>query len=73
MTQIAPIRCVGDSWAHMNILLGDVFCWRTNLGWVMRPILLDSSFLCGATQDLYHGSPLGFQSTEFSVEECEFL
>nr|KAJ0199187.1 hypothetical protein LSAT_V11C600318550 [Lactuca sativa] len=58
-TQIAPIRCAGDSWAHMNIQPGDVFCWPTNLGWVMGPILLYSSFLCGATLALYHGSPLG--------------
>ncbi|KAK8942673.1 putative acyl-activating enzyme 18, peroxisomal [Platanthera zijinensis] len=37
----------------------DVFCWPTNLGWVMGPILLYSCFLNGATLALYHGSPLG--------------
>ncbi|KAL4591323.1 hypothetical protein LXL04_004281 [Taraxacum kok-saghyz] len=58
-TQVAPIRCASDSWAHMDIQPGDVFCWPTNLGWVMGPILLYSSFLCGATLALYHGSPLG--------------
>ncbi|XP_021279085.1 probable acyl-activating enzyme 18, peroxisomal isoform X1 [Herrania umbratica] len=58
-TQLSPIRCSSDAWAHIDIGVGDVFCWPTNLGWVMGPILLFSCFLTGATLALYHGSPLG--------------
>ncbi|KAL7124496.1 hypothetical protein ABFS83_14G052200 [Erythranthe nasuta] len=57
-TQLSPIRCAADSWAHLDVRVGDVFCWPTNLGWVMGPILLYSCFLAGATLALYHGSPL---------------
>ncbi|KAH7836660.1 hypothetical protein Vadar_004042 [Vaccinium darrowii] len=58
-THLSPIRCAADSWAHCNVQPGDVFCWPTNLGWVMGPILLYSCFLTGATLAIYHGSPLG--------------
>ncbi|XP_065005682.1 probable CoA ligase CCL12 isoform X1 [Musa acuminata AAA Group] len=58
-TQISPIRCAADSWAHIDIQAGDICCWPTNLGWVMGPIILYSCFLNGATLALYHGSPLG--------------
>ncbi|KAL3719821.1 hypothetical protein ACJRO7_004752 [Eucalyptus globulus] len=58
-TQLSPIRCSADSWAYINIQAGDVFCWPTNLGWVVGPIVLYSCFLAGATLALYHGSPLG--------------
>lgn len=58
-TQLSPIRCAADSWAHIDTQVGDVFCWPTNLGWVMGPVLLYSCFLSGATLALYHGSPLG--------------
>ncbi|KAM1472451.1 hypothetical protein ACFX13_029405 [Malus domestica] len=57
-TQLSPIRCAADSWAHNDNQVGDVFCWPTNLGWVMGPILLYSCFLTGSTLALYHGSPL---------------
>ncbi|GMY16103.1 putative acyl-activating enzyme 18, peroxisomal [Fagus crenata] len=50
-TQLSPIRCAADSWAHMDTQIGEVVCWPTNLGWVMGPILLSLA--------LYHGSPLG--------------
>ncbi|KAJ9183134.1 hypothetical protein P3X46_007039 [Hevea brasiliensis] len=58
-TQLSPIRCASDAWAHIDIQVGDVYCWPTNLGWVMGPILLYSCFLNGATLALFHGSPLG--------------
>ncbi|KAL7203018.1 hypothetical protein ACSBR1_034465 [Camellia fascicularis] len=58
-TQLSPIRCAADSWAHVDVQSGDVLCWPTNLGWVMGPILLYSCFLTGATLALYNGSPLG--------------
>ncbi|GAB2229378.1 hypothetical protein Droror1_Dr00023517 [Drosera rotundifolia] len=58
-TQLAPIRSAADAWAHLNVQAGDVFCWPTNLGWVMGPTIVYASFLCGAALALYHGSPLG--------------
>ncbi|KAJ4731422.1 hypothetical protein LUZ62_010985 [Rhynchospora pubera] len=58
-TQLSPVRCGGDSWAHTDACSGDVLCWPTNLGWVMGPITLYSSLLTGGTLALYHGSPLG--------------
>lgn len=58
-TQLSPIQAAADSWAHMDIQIGDVMCWPTNLGWVVGPILLYGCFLTGATLALYHGSPLG--------------
>ncbi|KAK9072550.1 hypothetical protein SSX86_008984 [Deinandra increscens subsp. villosa] len=58
-TQISPIRPAAEAWAHLDLKPGDVYCWPTNLGWVMGPILLYSCFLNGATLALYHGSPLG--------------
>ncbi|XP_030507392.2 probable CoA ligase CCL12 [Cannabis sativa] len=64
-TQLSPIRCAAESWAHMDMQVGDVFCWPTNLGWVMGPILIFSSFLSGATLALYHGSPLGYGFGKF--------
>ncbi|KAH9614800.1 hypothetical protein KSS87_023003 [Heliosperma pusillum] len=58
-TQLSPIRAAADSWAHLDIQVGDVMCWPTNLGWVVGPIVLYGCFLSGATLALYHGSPLG--------------
>ncbi|KAF3974492.1 hypothetical protein CMV_002174 [Castanea mollissima] len=58
-TQLSPIRSAADAWAHIDVQVGDVFCWPTNLGWVMGPSVLFLCFLCGATLALYHGSPLG--------------
>ncbi|KEH20658.1 acyl-activating enzyme 17, peroxisomal protein, putative [Medicago truncatula] len=58
-TQLSPIRSAADGWALIDIQPGDVYCWPTNLGWVMGPTLLYSCFLSGATLALYHGSPLG--------------
>ncbi|XP_010673494.2 probable CoA ligase CCL12 isoform X1 [Beta vulgaris subsp. vulgaris] len=58
-TQLSPIQAAADSWAHMDIRVGDVMCWPTNLGWVVGPILLYGCFLNGATLALYNGSPLG--------------
>ncbi|ONK65598.1 uncharacterized protein A4U43_C07F38730 [Asparagus officinalis] len=58
-TQLSPIRNASEAWAHCNMRAGDVYCWPTNLGWVMGPSTLYSSFLNGAALALYHGSPLG--------------
>ncbi|CAJ1938533.1 unnamed protein product [Sphenostylis stenocarpa] len=58
-TQLSPIRSAADGWAFVDIQPEDVYCWPTNLGWVMGPTLIYSCFLSGATLALYHGSPLG--------------
>ncbi|CAN6322242.1 unnamed protein product [Urochloa humidicola] len=64
-TQLAPIRCAADTWAHLDVRPQDTGCWPTNLGWVMGPIILYSCFLNGATLALYHGSPLGRDFCKF--------
>ncbi|KAL6966259.1 putative CoA ligase ccl12, partial [Sarracenia purpurea var. burkii] len=64
-TQLSPIRCAADSWAHLDVQPGDVFCWPTNLGWALGSSLLYSCFLSGATLALYHGSPLGHDFGKF--------
>eukprot|EP00262_Sarcandra_glabra_P020112 TRINITY_DN7908_c0_g1_i3.p1 TRINITY_DN7908_c0_g1~~TRINITY_DN7908_c0_g1_i3.p1 ORF type:complete len:458 (-),score=69.27 TRINITY_DN7908_c0_g1_i3:885-2258(-) len=69
-TQLSPIRSSADGWAHIDLQPGDVFCWPTNLGWVMGPILLYSCFLTGATLALYHGSPLGHGFGKFVQNIC---
>ncbi|KAJ1426115.1 AMP-dependent synthetase/ligase [Sesbania bispinosa] len=58
-TQLAPIRSAADGWAAIDVQVGDVYCWPTNLGWVMGPTVLYHCFLTGATLALYHGSPQG--------------
>ncbi|CAM8961412.1 unnamed protein product [Rhodiola kirilowii] len=57
-TQVSPIRSAADAWAQINVQAGDIWCWPTNLGWVMGPTVLYGCFLSGATLALYHGSPL---------------
>ncbi|KAK7400120.1 hypothetical protein VNO78_11320 [Psophocarpus tetragonolobus] len=64
-TQLSPIRSAADGWAFVDIKPGDVYCWPTNLGWVMGPTLIYSCFLSGATLALYHGSPLGYGFGKF--------
>ncbi|XP_030508232.2 probable CoA ligase CCL12 isoform X1 [Cannabis sativa] len=58
-THLSPIRCSSDFWAYMDIKVGDVVCWPTNLGWALGPFILFTCFLSGAVLALYHGSPLG--------------
>jgi hypothetical protein len=43
----------------IDVQVGDVYCWPTNLGWVIGPTLIYHCFLNGATLALYHGSPQG--------------
>ncbi|KAG2534458.1 hypothetical protein PVAP13_9NG066137 [Panicum virgatum] len=64
-SQLSPIRCAADTWAHMDVRPQDIFCWPTNLGWVMGPIALYACLLNGATLALYHGSPLGRDFCKF--------
>ncbi|KAF4346358.1 hypothetical protein G4B88_018025, partial [Cannabis sativa] len=47
-THLSPIRCSSDFWAYMDIKVGDVVCWPTNLGWALGPFILFTCFLSGA-------------------------
>ncbi|KAF8669190.1 hypothetical protein HU200_051520 [Digitaria exilis] len=64
-TQLSPISCTADLWAHMDVRPQDIGCWPTNLGWAMGPVILYSCFLNSATLALYHGSPLGRDFSKF--------
>ncbi|KAF4363303.1 hypothetical protein G4B88_011700 [Cannabis sativa] len=46
-THLSPIRCSSDFWAYMDIKVGDVVCWPTNLGWALGPFILFTCFLSG--------------------------
>lgn len=69
-TQLSPIRAANDGWAYVDLQVGDVFCYPTNLGWVAGPIVLYEAFLSGATFALYHGSPLGGGFGKFVQVMC---
>ncbi|KAF4358702.1 hypothetical protein G4B88_020959 [Cannabis sativa] len=47
-THLSPMRCSSDFWAYLDIKVGDVVCWPTNLGWAMGPFILFACFLSGA-------------------------
>lgn len=72
-TQLSPIRAANDGWAYVDLQVGDVFCYPTNLGWVAGPIVLYEAFLSGATFALYHGSPLGGGFGKFVQVMCLIL
>lgn len=57
--QTAPIKCASDAYLHHNLQTGDVFCWPTNLGWMMGPWLIFACLLNRATIALYEGTPTG--------------
>jgi acetyl-CoA synthetase len=58
-TQCSPIKCASDAYLHHNIKPGDIFCWPTNLGWMMGPWLIFACLINKATIALYEGSPNG--------------
>ncbi|XP_008244070.1 PREDICTED: probable acyl-activating enzyme 17, peroxisomal [Prunus mume] len=58
-THATPFKAAADAWCHMDIRIGDVVSWPTNLGWMMGPWLVYASLLNGASIALYNGSPLG--------------
>ncbi|KAJ0020056.1 hypothetical protein Pint_31397 [Pistacia integerrima] len=64
-TQLSPIRCSSEQWAHLDVKVGDVHCSPTNLGWVVGPALVFGCFLNGVTLALFHGSPLGCSFCKF--------
>lgn len=56
-TQSTPIKCSSDAYLHHNLQSGDIFCWPTNLGWMMGPWLIFATLINKATIGLYLGSP----------------
>ncbi|KAK9669045.1 hypothetical protein RND81_13G105100 [Saponaria officinalis] len=60
-----PIKAAADGWCHMDIRVGDVVAWPTNLGWMMGPWLVYASLLNNASIALYNGSPLGSGFAKF--------
>ena len=54
-----PIKCSSDAYLHQNIQAGDIFCWPTNLGWMMGPWLIFATLINNATMALYEGVPNG--------------
>ncbi|KAL9243339.1 hypothetical protein vseg_017238 [Gypsophila vaccaria] len=60
-----PIKAAADAWCHMDIRVGDVVAWPTNLGWMMGPWLVYASLLNNASIALYNGSPLGSGFAKF--------
>ncbi|KAK6153506.1 hypothetical protein DH2020_013145 [Rehmannia glutinosa] len=69
-TVSTPFKAAADGWCHMDIRVGDVICWPTNLGWMMGPWLVYASLLNGASIALYSGSPLGSGFAKF-VQDAE--
>ncbi len=69
-TQLTPIKCAMDGHLHQDIRPGDVVAWPTNIGWMMGPWLVFSSFINGATMALFEGAPMGAQFARF-VQQAE--
>lgn len=53
----APIKAASDAYLHHNLKPHDIFCWPTNLGWMMGPWLIFACLLNKATIALYEGTP----------------
>ncbi|XP_074317099.1 putative acyl-activating enzyme 17, peroxisomal isoform X2 [Silene latifolia] len=64
-TYATPIKAAADAWCHMDIRVGDIVAWPTNLGWMMGPWLVYASLLNNASIALYNGSPLGSGFAKF--------
>ncbi len=51
------IKSAADAFYHHDIQQGDVVAWPTNLGWMMGPWLIFSTFINQGTMALFEGSP----------------
>lgn len=60
-----PIKCASDAYLHHNLQAGNVFCWPSNLGWMMGPWLIFACLLNKATIALYSGAPVGKNFGQF--------
>lgn len=63
--QITPIKCASDAYFHQNVVENDIFCWPTNLGWMMGPWMIFACFINKATLAIFEGSPNGKSFGEF--------
>lgn len=52
-----PIKAAIDARIAMDLVEGDRLLWITDMGWMMGPFLLFSSFMNGATIVMYDGVP----------------
>eukprot|EP00249_Psilotum_nudum_P009707 c22108_g1_i1 orf=499-2703(-) len=57
-SHLQPIRIGAETWALMDLRVGDVLVCPTSLGWMVGPVLIYSCLLNGATIGIYNGSPL---------------
>ncbi len=51
------IKSASDAFFHQNVQADDIVAWPTNLGWMMGPWLIFSTFLNQATLALYYDLP----------------
>ncbi len=68
-THTAPIKCASDAYLHHNLHAQAIFCWPTNLGWMMGPWLIFACLINRATLALYEGTPNGQAFGEFLAAE----
>ena len=52
-----PIKAAQDWALGMDFKAGERFCWVTDMGWVMGPLLVFGSLMSGGTAVLYDGAP----------------
>ncbi|MFN7105272.1 MAG: AMP-binding protein [Pyrobaculum sp.] len=52
-----PIKAAADVYFHFDIKQGDVFTWVTDMGWMMGPWLVFSSYLLKAAMAFFEGAP----------------
>ncbi len=64
-TQTTPIKCASDAYFHHDIQSNDIFCWPSNLGWMMGPWLIFAVLINKACMALYEGTPNGVGFGQF--------
>ena len=68
-THVSPIKAASDAHYHHDVHPSDVVAWPTNLGWMMGPWLIFSSFINQATMAISDEVPTGRAFARF-VEEA---
>lgn len=53
----SPIKCASDAYLHHNVQPGDIFCWPSNLGWMMGPWQIFAALINQATLAIFSDSP----------------
>lgn len=61
----SAIKAAADGYLHLDIQPGNVFCWPTNLGWMMGPWLIFATLINRGTIALYYDAPTTKGFTEF--------